>query len=66
MSRVERGNCEGGREDRGDDETERYKWRMEGQHEVVKGGRANVQLPLVHLSFSVLAYLINSSRMTVT
>ena len=51
---------------RRDDETERYKWRVEGQHEVVKGGRTNVQLPLVHLSFSVLAYLINSSRMTVT
>ena len=44
---------------------ESYKWRVEGQHEVVKGGRADVQLPLVHLSFSVLAYL-NSSRMTVT
>ena len=41
------------------------KWRVEGQHKVVKGGRANVQLPLLHLSFSVLAYL-NSSRMTVT
>ena len=44
---------------------EGYKWRVEGQHEVVKGGRANVQLPLLHLSYSVLAYL-NSSRMTVT
>ena len=48
-----------------DDRIEEYEWRMEGQHEVVKGGRANVQLPLLHLSFSVLAYL-NSSRMTVT
>ena len=30
-----------------------------------KGGRANVQLPLLHLSFSVFAYLMNNSRMTV-
>ena len=66
MSQVERGNCEGGREDRGDEGVERYKWRMEGQHEVVKGGRTNVQLPLVHLSFSVLAYLMNNSRIMVT
>ena len=42
---------------RRDDRLEDYKWRVEGQHEVVKGGRANVQLPLLHLSFSVLAYL---------